>query len=357
MQIPFTTTFSKIPSIYIPTNQSRDIIENFNYDNPSESVYKITGVRGSGKTVLLAKIEEEFNSDDREKEGWIVCSLTVNRDMLMQLAALLSKKGLLKEKTKKKGASLSANILGTGASVGVSAEKGQDFFDVGIELDEALKTLSAKGKKVLVGIDEVSKTPEMVVFASEFGKWLREGYSVYLVCTGLYENIEQLANVKNLTFFRRATTVRTEPLNSIRMAEAYKKQLGIDTEEARKLAAITKGYAYAFQELGILYFKHGGKKDIKEICDELKTELFAYAYEKIWEEMAEADRELLRLLVDKEDYKREEVTARMEKPNNYSVYRDRLVKRGLINARPSYISLALPFFGEYIKEYGVPIDF
>ena len=57
MQIPFTTTFSKIPSIYIPTNQSSEIIENFSYENPSESVYKITGVRGSGKTVLLAKIE------------------------------------------------------------------------------------------------------------------------------------------------------------------------------------------------------------------------------------------------------------------------------------------------------------
>ena len=356
MQIPFTTTFSKIPNIYIQTNQSRDIIENFSYDDPSESVYKITGVRGSGKTVLLAKIEEEFNTAEREKDGWVVCSLTVNRDMLMQLAALLSKKGLIKERTKKKGASLTAGILGTGATIGVSGEKGNDFFDVGIELDEALKNMTAKGKKLLIGIDEVSKTTDMVVFASEFGKWLREGYAVYLVCTGLYENIEQLANVKNLTFFRRATTVRTEPLNSIRMSEAYKKQLGIDTEEARKLAALTKGYAYAFQELGILYLKQSTKKNIKEICAELKTELFAYAYEKIWEELTEGDRDLLRLLTDKDDYKREEVTARMEKPNNYSVYRDRLDKRGLINVRQAYISLALPFFGEYVKEYGTPLS-
>ena len=58
MQNPFTTTFSKIPAnTYIPTEQEQEIIENFSYDNPSESVYKITGVRGSGKTVLLAKVE------------------------------------------------------------------------------------------------------------------------------------------------------------------------------------------------------------------------------------------------------------------------------------------------------------
>ena len=43
MQNPFTTTFSKIPDYtYIPTEQTLDIIDNFCYDEPSESVYKIT---------------------------------------------------------------------------------------------------------------------------------------------------------------------------------------------------------------------------------------------------------------------------------------------------------------------------
>lgn len=353
MQIPFTTTFSKIPSIYIPTNQSSEIIENFSYENPSESVYKITGVRGSGKTVLLAKIEEEFNSKQREDEGWIVCSLTVNRDMLQQMAALLSKKGFIKDKKISKGAGLSANILGAGANVQVTSDNQNGFFDVGIELDEALKELTQKGKKVLIGIDEVSKTKDMLVFAAEFGKWIREGYSVYLVCTGLYDNIEQVANVKNLTFFRRATTIKMETLNFVRMTEAYKKQLDVNMDEAKELSRLTQGYAYAFQELGILYFKSGKKHSIDEICSDLKSELFAYAYEKIWEELTEEDKELLRLIIDKKDNKREDIISKMKKPNNYSVYRDRLLKRGIITARQAYISLALPFFDEYIKEYGM----
>ena len=40
-----------------------------------------------------------------------------------------------------------------------------------------------------------------------------------------------------------------------------------------------------------------------------------------------------------------------EKAGNYSMYRDRLLKRGIIESRQAYISLALPFFGDYVKEY------
>ena len=60
MQNPFTTAFSKTPeNTYIHTDKTDEILENFSYGNPAESVYKITGVRGSGTTVILAKVEEE----------------------------------------------------------------------------------------------------------------------------------------------------------------------------------------------------------------------------------------------------------------------------------------------------------
>ena len=40
-----------------------------------------------------------------------------------------------------------------------------------------------------------------------------------------------------------------------------------------------------------------------------------------------------------------------DKAGSYSMYRDRLIKRGILDSRQGYISLALPFFAEYIKEY------
>ena len=327
MQNPFTTTFSKTPEYtYIDTEKVNEILENFSYDKPSESVYKITGVRGSGKTVLLAKVEENLRGEEYRKAGWIVLDINPTRNMLQQVAAMLVNEGF--------------------------GKPDDAFFDIGVEVENMLQEARLKGKKIFVGIDEVSKSEEMVKFASEFGRWLRADYPIFLVCTGLYKNIIEVSNVKNLTFFRRATTVMTEPLNCVRMAEMYRRQLAVDVNTARDMAKLTKGYAYAFQELGVLCFKKKEDESFDDIIANLKSELFAYSYEKIWEELSENDRFLIRLLAGKEEYKREELLPLMgEKRGNYSMYRDRLVKRGLVSVRQAYISLALPFFADYVQDY------
>lgn len=355
MQNPFTTTFSKTPEYtYITTEKVSEMIENFSYEHPSESVYKITGVRGSGKTVILAKVEETLRSEENREKGWIVCDLNPTRDMLGQMAAALHKEGFGKTDTKSISVSASANVFGTGGGIGFATEKDATFFDIGIALEEMLQNVNDKGKRVLIGIDEVSKTKEMIVFASEFGKWIRANLPVCLVCTGLYENIQEVSNVSNLTFFRRATTIQTTPLNKIRMSEMYKKMLLVDTAVAKEMAQVTMGYAYAYQELGVLYFKKKETETLVDLLPELKAELFAYSYEKIWEELTAMDRYFLQLLTDKDEYKREEVLKLMgEKEKNYSVYRDRMIKRGILSKRQGYISLALPYFAEYIKEYGI----
>ena len=99
LQNPFTTTFSKIPDeSYISVDQLGEMIQNFSYERPSESVYKVTGVRGSGKTVLPAKIVAELKTEAFQKNGWLVCSLSPARDMLRQFGAYLRKQNLSKEK-------------------------------------------------------------------------------------------------------------------------------------------------------------------------------------------------------------------------------------------------------------------
>ena len=353
MQNPFTTTFSKnSENTYISTDQTPEILENFSYEQPSESVYKITGVRGSGKTVILARIESELRNEENKETGWLVFDLNPARDMLSQLASMLANEGFGKNATKSKNIGINAEIHGFGAGISFSNEKENSFFDIGTAIDGMLQTAMAKGKKILIGIDEVSRTQEMIEFASEYGRWLRAAYPVYLVCTGLYENIMEVSNVKNLTFFRRATTVQTSALNMVKMAEMYRRQLNIDIDEARKMARLTKGYAYAFQELGVLYFKKKKTESLDDLIPEFKAELFSYSYEKIWEELTETDRFLLRLLTEKSEYKREEILELMgEKAGNYSMYRDRLLKRGILESRRAYVSLALPFFADYIKDY------
>ena len=348
MQNPFTTTFSKIPLLsYINRDEIIPILENFSYENPSESVYKITGARGSGKTIILAKIEEELSKD----KNWSICRLSVNRDMLSQLLSDLKNKKIIKSKSKTTGLTVSATIMGNGGGLGFNKERDTEI-DSGVELDNCFQKLMGSKTKILIGVDDVSRTKYMIEFASEFSKWLRAGYPVYLVCTGLYENIQNLSNVKNLTFFRRATTIQSQFLNYVRMVEMYKKTLSIDNDKAKFLAGLTKGYAYAFQKLGFLYFE-SKTKNMDDIIIDLKTELFSYSYEKIWEELTVEDRLLISLLdKDNVEYKREYLIKKMgDKHANYNVYRDRLLKRGLIINKQKTISLALPFFAEYMVDY------
>ena len=355
MQNPFTTTFNKVPlQTYISTGQERDIIENFSYEEPSESVIKITGVRGSGKTVLLSRIVKLLQDDAVKEKNWYVCVLTTSSDMLEQLYSFLSHQKELRGKGQKGKINISANakVLGVGGGIEVSSENKNEIFDIRYELGELIKRAASKNKKIFIGIDEVAKSDDMIKFASEFGKWLILRYPVYLVCTGLYNNVEQLSNVKILTFFKRATTVLMGPLNPIRMCEIYKSTLSVDNDTARKLARTTKGYSYAFQVLGSLYFKNGANESFNSIIEKLKYELFSYSYEKIWEELSEEERNLLYIISDGKSHKRAEILQKMEKPNNYSMYRDRLIKRGLVEQKRGSIELALPYFGEYIKEYG-----
>lgn len=350
-QNPFTTTCSKLPEYtYIATTQTQEIIENFQFDRPTEAVYKITGIRGSGKTVIMSRVMDEMKASALE-DRWLIYSLNPSRDMLRQFAALLHDEKIFAKTPTSRSIGINASVLGTGAGITYAATEDDKFFDYGAAIKKMLQELQKEHYKVLICVDEVSKTKEMVTFSLEFGEWLIEGYPVYLICTGLYENILELGNTKNLTFFRRGTSIRTKPLNAVRMTQMYKDKLSVDTAKAKKLAEITKGYAYAFQQLGVLVFRQTGES-LDEIIHELKTELYSYSYEKIWEELTDADKEMVKLLTEKDEYSREEVRKAMDtKANNYSVYRDRLLKRGILSARQGYISLYPPFFGEYVREY------
>ena len=69
MSNPFTLSFGKKPLQYISRiSQTNQILETFRSDVPSTQIFMITGVRGSGKTVMMTSIANELRQDD----SWIV---------------------------------------------------------------------------------------------------------------------------------------------------------------------------------------------------------------------------------------------------------------------------------------------
>lgn len=90
-QNPFTHTYRTAGQAYINMGWAEKAIENFSYDKPSEYVYKIVGVRGSGKTVVLSDILGYFRAKERAEEGFLVYDLSSARDPLHTLVAYLTK--------------------------------------------------------------------------------------------------------------------------------------------------------------------------------------------------------------------------------------------------------------------------
>ncbi len=53
------------------------------------------------------------------------------------------------------------------------------FWDICVEVEGMIQQVQQK--KILIAIDDVSKSPQMVKFISEYGRWLRAGYPVYFM--------------------------------------------------------------------------------------------------------------------------------------------------------------------------------
>ena len=80
----FPIRVTKKPYEYISRIQQTDeILEDFNAEHPVSQVYMLTGVRGSGKTVLMSAIANHLSEND----DWIVVELNPTRNLLQGLAS------------------------------------------------------------------------------------------------------------------------------------------------------------------------------------------------------------------------------------------------------------------------------
>ena len=77
MNNPFELTFGLKPSNYISRlKQSDEIISNFK-SKTGNKFFLITGVRGTGKTVMLSHISKQFENE----KNWIVIEFIPNYDI------------------------------------------------------------------------------------------------------------------------------------------------------------------------------------------------------------------------------------------------------------------------------------
>ena len=336
---PFTLTFGQKPVEFISrTDQIGKIINTFDMENPSNMVYMIAGVRGSGKTVSLAVIGDHYNA----KEDWIVLRLSVDMDLISGAVSELNR--ILKIR----GIDLGININIGIAEIAFNKER--DTLDKETMLRDILEKVKEQGKKVLFIIDEIINNQYVKLFVSNFQIYITKNYPVYLVMAGLYDNISNLQNEKSLTFLYRAPKIFLEPLSVPAMTTSYRTVFELPPKEAASMARLTKGYPFAFQILGYLKWENDGTID--DILPKFDEELTVYAYEKIWSELSELDRKIVYIIsqgVNKTGDIRESLGV---SPQLLNTYRKRLMERGVVDgSRHGELTLALPRFEEYINMY------
>ena len=341
MNNPFELTFGLKPSNYISRlKQSDEIISNFKSKTGNKS-FLITGVRGTGKTVMLSHISKQFENE----KNWIVIELIPNYDMLEQFASALYDSSIMNKIFNNKTFGFSFS----GISFSISGEK--PITNVISLIEVLLDRIKKCDKSVLIAVDEVSNNDYVKTFTQAFQLLIRKEYPIHLLMTGLYQNIYELQNDKDLTFLYRAPKISLEPLNLAAITNSYQELLNITKEEALLLAKETKGYAYAYQVLGHLVFEKQNPKLDDKLFAKFDQYLEEYVYEKMYSELSSNDKKILKAFTSDDINSVDNLLLKSKmKKNVFSVYRDRLIKRGIIES-PEYgkLLLKLPRFYEFLE--------
>ena len=148
---------------------ANEIINTFQSSNPMCQAYFIEGIQGSRKTDLISLIENQL----LKEKDWIVLNLDPTLDLLSDFSLKL-----------------------------VDSNNG-----IGLIYDW-LGRIKNKNKKVLITIDGAIIGDNIRHFVSEFQIFLRRDYPVFLIITGIDEDISAIQNDPALTFLLRTPKVR-----------------------------------------------------------------------------------------------------------------------------------------------------
>ena len=343
MKNPFTLSFGRKPNEYIArTAEEENIYEVFTEEPVTDQIHVLMGVRGSGKTVAMTSLCERITA----LPNWIVIKISPIDDILDALLKILVHNPTIHQLCIQ--AKLSVSVPGVNLSIG-SIKPEQNTTDA---IDKILQEADRRKLKILVAIDEVTDTPQMRAFVSAFQLFITNNRPIFFLATALFEEMDRLQNVHNLTFLYRAPRSVLTPLSIREIANTYQNIFGCTRESSREMAVLTMGYPLAFQILGYVVWANGKSAHLSEkILEEFDARIAESAYDKLWSELSDNDKKVMMAIAESESSEVKSIREKTGMDSNYfNQYRKRLQNRGLINVQQyGKIGFALPRFREYLQ--------
>ena len=336
---PFTLMYGKTPySLINRSNSFDEIIDTFESKTPYTMSFLITGIRGSGKTVLLRTISKKL----KETDDWIVIDVNPQK-IISALPEKLYYEGNIKKLYSEWNLSISVH----GISLSIKKEKPIESNELVFE--KLLKKASDSNKKILITIDEVEPTEEVKYFANFYQSMVGKDYKIYLLMTGLKENISALISAKSTSFLSRCPRVELEPLDLRDISRSYKEIFKIDVDKAIELAKITNGYAFAYQVLGYYLFESNNYVINENLMNKFDNYLEKNGYDFIWKTLTTKEKELCYAIASAKDNNINDIKdISTFNESNFNNYKRRLKEKDLIVTSYGKIEFVLPRFKEFV---------
>ena len=360
-QNPFKPTAGKMPPVLVGRDKVvNDFIEGLeNGEGAPGRLMRITGPRGSGKTVLLSEL-----AGIAHDQGWLVVNAAATEGLLDSIRRKLLKAPALELSSIKVGGRFAS------LEMRQSEVYDEDFETV---FDAAAREMTAQGKGLLVTIDEIQDASHEGIraIATAVQFLIRDNQNIALVFAGITTGVLDLLNGKAMTFLRWA---KPEELDAIPVEEVREslriaiEDSGFSAEDgALDVAAqATAGYAYLIQLVGYYVWRatwlrcresegqiviteadaaHGVEEALSEFKDAvLETAISDLPKTSIKFLLAMSEKGMVVAVG--------EIAKSLGKTTGYfSPYRRQLLSRQVIEqTAPGYVTFSIPFMREFLIE-------
>ncbi len=356
---PFKPTAGKMPPVLVGRDKViNDFIEGMaNGSGAPGRLMRVTGPRGSGKTVILSEL-----ASIAEKQGWLVVNVSGFTGLIAAIARKLTRAPLVSAAKVTLGAAPLAVEL-------QSSPGGEmDFESL---LSQAAQAMTARGKGLLVTVDEVqdASLEEMRELSTAIQFLIRDDLDVAFVFAGITTGVMDLLNGEAMTFLRRA---KPEELKAIPLDEvagslrAAIEHSGFEIgDEALRIATdATAGYAYLIQLVGYHVWRAAwlrgrgdedpiviDEQDARTGVGEAEEEFRDAVLETAISSLPKTAIEFLMAMSDEGDVVAMSAIAKqLGKTTGYlSPYRRQLIARQVIEqTAPGYVAFSIPFMREFL---------
>lgn len=322
---------------------------------------RISGPRGSGKTVLLTEL-----GDIAKDKGWVVVDETAGKGLVDRITERLVRQ------LPEANASMDIDLGFVKAHAGVSSGTGGS--DIRTVLDEAAGRIGKKG--VLVTVDEVQDADkgEMAAISQAVQHLIREKKDVAFVFAGLTMGVADFINGEAMTFLRRAKAEQLKSIPDDDVAAAFEKTFGdsgmpIAGNALSAAVAATGGYAYMVQLVGYNVWKvarrHFGESPavaMEDVREGVEMAMGDYVEAVIEPALSRLSKRAMSYLVEMSGSDGPSSTGCVAKSlgvpaQSLSNVRASLIAKQVIEPTEArgYVDFAIPWMREYVGDHAVEL--